>query len=147
MNARTPISLLAASLAAISTPALAHGSTSMYVAITLIFQALSSVFCVVVVQLLPSFRHRYLFAMGGFVLGAALYWVIFGVDPQWSFMYRMPGWFIYVLLFGFPVVGVVAMVALGYRWMVTPNTTPHADARDVPAPAEASGARAGGRER
>jgi hypothetical protein len=27
------------------------------------------------------------------------------------------------------------------------NTTPHADARDVPAPADAPGARAGGRER
>jgi hypothetical protein len=33
------------------------------------------------------------------------------------------------------------------RFTMTPNTTPHTDAHDVPTPAEAPGARAGGRER
>ena len=45
------------------------------------------------------------------------------------------------------VVGFASCVLFVLLGGLRSNTTPHADARDVPAPAEASGARAGGRER
>jgi hypothetical protein len=47
-----------------------------------------------------------------------------------------------------PAVQAVAVVCALVRWRVPPsNSTPHADARDVPASASSAEARAGGRER
>jgi hypothetical protein len=50
------------------------------------------------------------------------------------------------MLIGLGVQCIALLVATVRTFMPT-NPTPHADARDVPAPASGSGARAGGRER
>jgi len=95
-------------------------------------------------------------AMVGFILGVAHFY-----SPAYAM--HLTGLYVFSSLA--PVALVVALLALWVErkykvrvyvgntgWVFvgpeTPsNTTPHADARDVPAPASDSGARAGGRER
>jgi len=54
----------------------------------------------------------------------------------------------YLLLLAAGILTIAVLAIWRYwKWRKQSNRTPHADARDVPAPASDSGARAGGRER
>jgi hypothetical protein len=92
-------------------------------------------------------RFAGLLALAWFVLGSV--GLLFGDNgaPN-AALTALLGFAISCLLGALVLVALAALsVKLGRSGALQPNTTPHADARDVPESAGAAGARAGGRER
>jgi hypothetical protein len=72
---------------------------------------------------------------------------VVGLEKVYYLLRARPGLYLaYWLILAVPICGAIVFGAWAARRQ-QPNTTPHADARDVPASAGAAGARAGGRER